>query len=41
MYGEGIWNEAIERCLLVHPNARMLEETSDEQRQKHTVEADF
>ena len=39
VYGHGSWAEGINHCHRVHPNARMIEETSDEQRQKHIAEA--
>ena len=39
VYGFGTWAEGIAYCQRVHPNARMIEETSDEQRQKHIAEA--
>ena len=39
MYGKGSWDDGIEFCKLIHPNARMIEEHSDEEHQGHISEA--
>jgi len=39
IFGEGSWDEGIQSCQRLHPNARMIEEKSEEQGIRHTAEA--
>ena len=39
MYGTASWDEALAVCPLLHPNARMIQEKSDEEGSRHIAEA--